>query len=74
MKRLWENYSVYFHMAGFLILAVFMAGEFFSGAQADSLDVKDLKYRMDIQEKTSVQIIQRLDDIKEFLHVPSRTY
>lgn len=69
-KRIWENYSYVFHLVSFLVLAVFLAGGWWSKAQEESSDVQSLKVRMEGQEKVSVQIMQSLNDIKFYLHIP----
>lgn len=74
MKRLWENYAVYFHITGFIILVVFMSGNYWSKWQAQAADIDDLKGRMTRQEIISTQVVQKLDDIMAYLHVPQRRY
>lgn len=72
MKRLWENYAIYFHMVGFCILVIFMVGNYWSKWQAQGAELDAHEIRIKALEQQSTQVIQRLDDIMDYLHVPQR--
>lgn len=70
--RFYLRYREFLHIAGFIVLLAFTLGGSWTTWQAQAKDIENLKTRMTVQEYTSGRILQSLDDIKDFLHVPER--
>lgn len=64
------QYREFIHIAGFIVLLAFTLGGNWTTWQAQAKDIENLKTRMTVQEYASGRILQSLEDIKDFLHVP----
>jgi hypothetical protein len=66
----YSRYKELIHVAGFLLLFAFTLGGNWTKYQAQAQDIDDLKNRTTRLEYAAVQVLQNLQDIKDFLHVP----
>lgn len=68
----WENYSLYFRAVWSVVVIIFFFGLYFGKFQVQAADIEDLKSRMSKQEIASAQILQSVQDIKDYFNIGPR--
>lgn len=72
LVKLYTQYKEIINVCGFVLLMAFTLGGSWTKWEAQAQDIENLKTRTSNLEYQSGRILQSLDDIKDFLHVPQR--
>lgn len=71
-KKLYARYRETIHIAGFVILLSFSVGGYWTKWQAMGAELDTHELRISKLEYQSGQVLQSLEDIKYYLHIPPR--
>lgn len=81
LKEIWEKTTPWVQLIGFAILFVFTIGQNYSKFEAhaaaiamQSAKIDTMEARLSMQERTSAQINQKLDDMILYFKVPHNQY
>ena len=73
-QRIWDSYAGVFHIIAFIVMVIFMSGSYWTKWQAQASQIDGHEIRIAVLEHQNTQIVQHLEDIMDYLHVPQRPH